>query len=222
MIAFEKKSPLILISAAAVNVTFVKKHSEASSLLSLLLLLSLWLSSSLLWLSLLLLSLLSLSSSSLLLLYYYYYYYHYYDHHHYYYHSINNIPYQCDINCAGHFTLDALASRPVACRFLWGVTCVSLYQSIKIKPTNIYPGVSSPEGNHSSSQLRVGSLLYRVCDTIRTVPVRFWRTGHGLVVWTLGKLAGGGVALRLWGPRSNVGSSTWSNALITGIYLVPI
>ena len=27
--------------------------------------------------------------------------------------------YQCDINCAGHFTLDALASRPVACIVLW-------------------------------------------------------------------------------------------------------
>ena len=99
-----------------------------------------------------------------------------------------------------------------------GVICVSLYQSIKIKPTNIYPGVSSPVGNHSSCQLRVGSLLYRVCDTIRPVPVRYWRTGHGLVVWTLGKIAGGGVAFILWGPRSNVGSSTWSNALITGIY----
>ena len=47
MIAFEKKSPLILISATAVNVTFVKKHPEASSLLLLLslLLLSLLLSS---------------------------------------------------------------------------------------------------------------------------------------------------------------------------------
>ena len=44
---------------------------------------------------------------------YYCYCYHYY--YHYYYHSINNIPYQCDINCAGHSTLDALASRPVAC-----------------------------------------------------------------------------------------------------------
>ena len=32
MIAFEKKSPLILISATAVNVTFVKKHPEASVL----------------------------------------------------------------------------------------------------------------------------------------------------------------------------------------------
>ena len=28
---------------------------------------------------------------------------------------MNNIPYQCDINCADHFTLDTLASRPVAC-----------------------------------------------------------------------------------------------------------
>ena len=73
--------------------------------------------------------LLSSSSSSLLLLlsssssFYYYYYYHYYYHyryHYYYYYyychySVNNIPYQCDITCAGHFTLDALASRTVAC-----------------------------------------------------------------------------------------------------------
>ena len=32
MIAFEKKSPLILIFATAVKVTFVKKHTEASVL----------------------------------------------------------------------------------------------------------------------------------------------------------------------------------------------
>ena len=32
VIAFEKKTPLILISATAVKVTFVKKHSEASVL----------------------------------------------------------------------------------------------------------------------------------------------------------------------------------------------
>ena len=50
------------------------------------------------------------------------YYYYYYDHHHYYYHSIDNIPYQCDINCAGHFNLDALASRSVAC---CSVSCTS-------------------------------------------------------------------------------------------------
>ena len=65
--------------------------------------------------------LLSSSSSSLLLLslssyyYYYYCYYYYYHYYYYYYYSVNNIPYQCDINCAGHFTLDALASRTVAC-----------------------------------------------------------------------------------------------------------
>ena len=84
--------------------------------------------------------LLSSSSSSLLLLlssssssfcyYYYYYHYYYYHYHHYYYYyyyyyyyhyySKNNIPYQCDITCAGHFTLDALASRTVACfNMLW-------------------------------------------------------------------------------------------------------
>ena len=32
MIAFEKKSPLILISATAMKVTFMKKHPEASVL----------------------------------------------------------------------------------------------------------------------------------------------------------------------------------------------
>ena len=72
---------------------------------------------------LLLFSLSSSSSSSSSYYYYcyyhyYYYYYHYYYHYYYYYYyhySVNNIPYQCDINCAGHFTLDALASRPVAC-----------------------------------------------------------------------------------------------------------
>ena len=73
-----------------------------------------------------LLFLLSSSSSSLLLssssFYYYHYYYHYYHYYYYYYYyyyychySVNNIPYQCDITCAGHFTLDALASRTVAC-----------------------------------------------------------------------------------------------------------
>ena len=77
-------------------------------------------------------SLLSLLSSSAFYYYYYYHYYHYhyyyhYHHHYYYYYyyhycyyyychySVNNIPYQCDITCAGHFTLDALASRTVAC-----------------------------------------------------------------------------------------------------------
>ena len=63
---------------------------------------------------LLLLSLSSSSSSS-----YYYYYYHYYYYYYYHYYSVNNIPYQCDINCAGHFTLDALASRTVACCYLF-------------------------------------------------------------------------------------------------------
>ena len=53
--------------------------------------------------------------------YYHYYYYHYYYYHYYYYYhhySVNNLPYQCDINCAGHFPLDALASRTVACILL--------------------------------------------------------------------------------------------------------
>ena len=58
--------------------------------------------------------------------YYYYYYYHYHYHYYYYYYyyyychySVNNIPYQCDKTCAGHFTLDALASRTVACFTKW-------------------------------------------------------------------------------------------------------
>ena len=29
---------------------------------------------------------------------------------------------------------------------------------------------------------------------------------------------GGGIALSLWGPRSNLWSSTWNHSLITGIY----
>ena len=73
-----------------------------------------------------LLLLLSLSSSSFYFYYYYYYYYHYYYYYYHYYYSVNNIPYQCDINCAGHFTLDALASRPVACLSMktnWNMTC---------------------------------------------------------------------------------------------------
>ena len=66
--------------------------------------------------------------------------------------------------------------------------------------------------------LRVGLLLCLVCDAIWLVPVRFWRTGPGWVVRTLGIIAGGGVALRLWGPRSKLGSSTWINSLITDNY----
>ena len=40
-------------------------------------------------------------------------------------------------------------------------------------------------------------------------------TGHGLVVRTLGIIAGGRVALRLWSLRSKLGSSRWSNSLKT-------
>ena len=46
----------------------------------------------------------------------------------------------------------------------------------------------------------------------------FLWTGHALEVRPLGIIAGGGVALRLWGPRSLLGSSAWSNSLITGNY----
>ena len=68
--------------------------------------------------------LLSSSSSSL---YYHHYYYYYYCYCHY---SVNNIPYQCDITCAGHFTLDALASRTVACLEYW--TCHNEQHYLKI------------------------------------------------------------------------------------------
>ena len=43
--------------------------------------------------------------------------------------------------------------------------------------------------------------------------------GHGRVVRTLGIIVGGGVTLRLWAPRSILGSSTWSNSLNTGNHL---
>ena len=61
------------------------------------------------------------------------------------------------------------------------------------------------------------ALLCRVCVIARLVPVRFWRAGHGLVV-TLGIIAGDGVALWLWGPRSKPSSSTWSNSLKNWYY----
>ena len=96
-----------------------------------------------------------LSSSSLLLLlsssssfnyYYYYYHYHHYYHYYYYYYyhyyyyyychySVNNISYQCDITCAGHFTLDALASRTVACIHLLSKKG---YNSMHEKPPHLF------------------------------------------------------------------------------------
>ena len=44
-------------------------------------------------------------------------------------HQVNTIPYQCDINCAGHFTLDTLASKPVAC---WSCDAIAMLR----KPIN--------------------------------------------------------------------------------------
>ena len=76
------------------------------------------------------------------------------------------------------------------------------------------PGVNSPVAK--SFLFRVGSLLCRLRDIIRLVPVRFWRKGHGRVANSYGILAGGWVAWRLWGPRSKQASSTWSNSHITG------
>ena len=60
--------------------------------------------------------------------YYYYYYYYYYCYYYYCHYSVNNIPYQCDITCAGHFTLDALASRTVACSNNEGQWTIIKYQ----------------------------------------------------------------------------------------------
>ena len=60
-------------------------------------------------------------------------------------------------------------------------------------------------------------LLFRGCDIILLVLVRFWGTGHGRVARTLGIIAGDGLALRVWGPRSKLTTSTWSNSFITCI-----
>ena len=49
-------------------------------------------------------------------------------------------------------------------------------------------------------------------------PNLFGQVGHGRVVRTLGTIVGGRVALRLWDLCSKLGSSTWSNLLITDIY----
>ena len=47
----------------------------------------------------------------------------------------------------------------------------------------------------------------------------FWRTGHGLLVKTLGITMIGRMCLRFWGLRSKLGSESWSNSLRVGIYL---
>ena len=46
----------------------------------------------------------------------------------------------------------------------------------------------------------------------------FWQVGHGQEVRTPCTIVCGGVALRLWSPRSKLGSGIWSNSLITDIY----
>ena len=72
----------------------------------------------------------------------------------------------------------------------------------------VRPGSKQPSGE--SFLLRVCSLLCWVCDTNAGNASPFWRTGHGWVVRTFGIVTGGGVALRLWGPCSTLGSSTWA------------
>ena len=47
----------------------------------------------------------------------------------------------------------------------------------------------------------------------------FWCAGQGQMVRTLSTIGDGGVVLKLWGTRWKMGSSTWNNSLITGIYL---
>ena len=68
--------------------------------------------------------------------------------------------------------------------------------------------------------LLLNSMLWhrQAIHTIHIVPVHLWRTGHGRVVRTLRIIACGRVALTLWGPRSNLGSSTGHNSLITSDY----
>ena len=67
----------------------------------------------------------------------------------------------------------------------------------------------------NSSLSRISSLLWRIFDILRE---SVFTVARGPVVGTLGTIVGGGVAVRLWGPRSELEYSTWSNSLITGIY----
>ena len=98
------------------------------------------------------------------------------------------------------------------------VNIICLYCFIEYLDSFLYASARYKQLIGESFPIRICSLLCRMCDTIRLVPVRFCRTGHGLVVRTLSIIAGGGVALRLWGPRSKSGSSTWSNSLTIGNY----
>ena len=178
--------------------------------------------------------LLLLSSSSSFYYYYYYYYYHYYyyyyyyyyHHHHYYYYyyyycyyyyyyyychyPVNNIPYQCDITCAGHFTLDALASRTVACfsrvvRWRQGIkgemTCTGyvalvwniIYRIMTIIVTVVAHGVALPLYRDCFLDLR----LFNSPDLRRLVLCYCCQS------WTLETVLGGNTALpRWWTARS--------------------
>ena len=66
--------------------------------------------------------------------------------------------------------------------------------------------------------LVVPGVWYHTASATLLVPVHFRWIGHGIVVRTLSITAGGRVALRLWGPRLLLGSSTWSNSLKTANY----
>ena len=94
-----------------------------------------------------------ISSSSSSLYYYYHYYYYYY---YYYYYSVDNIPYQCDINCADHFTLDALASRPVACVLLcWIYTYWTALHRLSPDSKRMGPTWAP----HGDDRIQVGPML---------------------------------------------------------------
>ena len=69
----------------------------------------------------------------------------------------------------------------------------------------LYASATRKKPKWESYLPRIGSILYRLFDTIRLMSVRLWRMAHGRVVSTLGTSVGGGVALRLWGPGSATG-----------------
>ena len=106
---------------------------------------------------------------------------------------------------------------------LWDLLCIWLAASL-ISPWllwwppaeshyNIYDRSVVGYISHAHSIVLLYSVGNKITTTIcqgtmRLVPVRFWLTGHGLAVRTLNLIAGGGVAWRLWGPRSLLGFST--------------
>ena len=91
------------------------------------------------------------------------------------------------------------------------------YSCLVAAKNNIYttvPGISSPMENHSCPEsARCWVWFHSACACQSVWPMGLYR-----VVTTLGTIVGGGVALRVWGLRSNLKSCTSSNSLITGIH----